>query len=133
MREEEQINLKLYKHEEDKILLSIVTLDEEKKDALQTFSSISEGQTLTCQEIWYNRQVLDVIDRNIHKETIVLSTVRKKITDTETRLIERHREVKIIDKHVENLTAASNKTERLLEQEEIDDVVTIRFEPKEEQ
>lgn len=133
LREDEQVLLGAHRREEDGVLRAIVQLDEEKKSAFKEFSAMSEGALLSRQEIWFQRQVFDVIDKHLTAKEISLTTVRQKITDTEKRLIERHRDVKIIDKHIENLTISMHETVRFHEQEEIDDVATIRFDPKEEQ
>lgn len=133
LREEEQTALGHHRREEDKVLGKLATLGEEKKGALENFSTMSEGALLSCREMWHYRQVVEVIDRRISEGQGSLSTVRKKIADTEVRLIERHRDVKIIDKYVENLSEIKNETEKFSEQEEIDDLATTRFEPKEEQ
>lgn len=133
LREEEQIILGHQKQEENAVLKKLSELDDEKKSALESFLSLNdEGGFVSCQEMWYSRQVLDVIDKHISEKKVCLTTVRKKIADTESRLVERHRDVKIMDKYIDNLSETMNTTIMSLEQMEIDDIATIRFEPKEE-
>jgi flagellar export protein FliJ len=91
---------------------------------------MSDGAVLSTQELWFHRQVLDVIDKDINKESVSLNIVRKKIVDTENRLLEKHKEVKIMDKHINNLVNSWNAEVLLMEQQEIDDMASIRFSPK---
>ena len=133
LREEEQIRLRDQRNEEDGLLNKLSFLNTEKKTAFDRFLTISEGAVLSTQEIWFHRQVVDVIDKNINRESTSLNSVRKMIVDTETRLMEKHRDVKIIDKHIGNMVKTWNTEIQLLEQKEIDDIACIRFTPKEDQ
>jgi len=130
-REEEQIRLRSQKHEEEGIMEKLSFLNTEKKTAFDEFSTVSDGAILSTQEIWFHRQVVDVIDKNINKESISLNLVRKKISDTENRLLEKHRDVRIMDKHIDNLVKSLNTEILLIEQQEVDDMACIRFSPKE--
>ena len=130
LREEEQIHLRNQKNEEEGVLEKLSFLNTEKKTAYDQFSIISDGAVMSTQEIWFHRQVVDVIDKDINKETISLNLVRKKIADTESRLLEKHKDVKIMDKHINNLVNSWNTETLLVEQREIDDMASIRFTPK---
>ena len=129
-REEEQIRLRNQRNEEDGIVEKLSFLNTEKKEAFNNFSTMSDGAVLSTQELWFHRQVLDVIDKDINKESVSLNIVRKKIVDTENRLLEKHKEVKIMDKHINNLVNSWNAEVLLMEQQEIDDMASIRFAPK---
>ena len=129
-REEEQIRLRNQRNEEDGIVEKLSFLNTEKKEAFNNFSTMSDGAVLSTQELWFHRQVLDVIDKDINKESVSLNIVRKKIVDTENRLLEKHKEVKIMDKHINNLVNSWNAEVLLMEQQEIDDMASIRFSPK---
>ena len=130
LREEEQIRLRSQKNEEEGLLEKLSFLNTEKKTAFDNFSTISEGAVMSTQEIWFHRQVVDVIDKNIKKESISLHIVRGKIADTEKRLLERHKDVKVMDKHIENLVSSWNTEILLMEQNEVDDMASIRFTPE---
>lgn len=132
LREEEQIRLRDQKNEEEGLLQKLSFLNTEKRTAFNRFSTVSEGSILSTQEIWFHRQVVDVIDKRINKESDSLNSVRKTIADTETRLLEKHRDVKIMDKHIDNLVKTWNLEILTLEQQEIDDMAGIRFTVKED-
>ncbi|MCL1875271.1 MAG: flagellar export protein FliJ [Synergistaceae bacterium] len=132
LREEEQIRLRDQKNEEEGLLSKLSFLNTEKKTAFNRFSTVSEGSVLSTQEIWFHRQVVDVIDKRINKESDSLNSVRKMIADTETRLLEKHKDVKIMDKHIDNMVKTWNTEILLLEQQEIDDMAGIRFTLKED-
>ncbi|MCL2146923.1 MAG: hypothetical protein FWH52_03855 [Synergistaceae bacterium] len=131
LREEEQIRLRSQRNEEEGLLNKLSFLNTEKKTAFNNFLTVSEGAVLSTQEIWFHRQVVDVIDKNINKESVSLNSVRKMIADTENRLIEKHKDVKIIDKHIDNLVKTWNMEALFIEQQEIDDIASVRFTPKE--
>ena len=132
LREEEQLRLRNQKNEEEGLLNKISFLNTEKKTAYNKFSKVSEGAVLSTMEIWLHRQVVDVIDKNINIESNSLNSVRKEIANTETRLMEKHKDVKIMDKHIDNLIKTWNTETLLFEQQEIDDMACIRFTPKED-
>jgi flagellar FliJ protein len=132
LREEEQICLRDQKDEEEGLLEKLSFLNSEKKTAFDEFLTISWGSVLSTQEIWFHRQVVDVIDKSINRESDSLNSVRKKIADTEVRLMEKHKDVKIMDKHIDNLVKTWNTEILFLEQQEIDDMASIRFVPKED-
>jgi len=130
VREEEQIRLRHQRNEEEGLLEKLSFLNKEKKTAFNNFLTISEGTVLSTQEIWFHRQVVDVIDKNINRESGSLNSVRKMIADTEARLLEKHKDVKIMDKHIDNLVKTRNMEILFTEQQEIDDMASIRFTPK---
>jgi len=128
-REEEQIRLRNQRNEEEGIVEKLSSLNTEKKVAFDDFSSMSDGAVLSTQELWFQRQVVDVIDKDIDKESVSLNVVRKKIVDTESRLLEKHKDVKIMDKHIDNLVNLWNTEVLHSEQQEIDDMASVRFIP----
>jgi len=132
LREEEQLRLRNQKNEEEGLLNKISFLNKEKKTAYSKFSKVSEGAVLSTMEIWLHRQAVDVIDKNINKESNSLNSVRKEIANTETRLLEKHKDVKIMDKHIDNMIKTWNSETLFFEQQEIDDMACIRFVPKED-
>ena len=129
-REEEQIRLRVQRNEEEGIVEKLSFLNTEKKVAFDNFSTLSDGAVLSTQELWFQRQVVDVIDKDINKESISLNLVRKKIADTENRLLEKHKDVKVMDKYIDNLVNSWNTEVLLMEQKEIDDMASVRFIPK---
>jgi flagellar export protein FliJ len=133
LREEEQIRLRDQRNEEEGLLHKLSFLNVEKKTAFDKFLTVSVGTILSTQEIWFHRQVVDVIDKNIDTESTSLNSVRKKIADTETRLLEKHRDVQVIDRHIDNLVKTWKTEIQFIEQQEIDDIACIRFSPKEDQ
>ena len=130
LREEEQVRLRHQRNEEEGLLEKLSFLKTEKKTAFDNFLTVSEGTVLSTQEIWFHRQVVDVIDKSINRESGSLNLVRKKIADTEDRLLEKHKDVKIMDKHIDNLVKTRNTEILFAEQQEIDDMASIRFVPK---
>jgi flagellar export protein FliJ len=130
LREEEQIRLRHQKNEEEGILEKLSYLNTEKKTAFDNFSTVSGGAVLSTQEIWFHRQIVEVIDKDINRESSSLNLVRKKIVDTETRLLEKHKDVKIMDKYIDNLVKTINTEILFTEQQEIDDIACIRFKRK---
>ena len=125
-RKEEQIVLAEERREEDAVLHKLESLDEEKKDAVDVFRGEAE-RTLSLQEMWLQRQTIDVIEKNIDKGKANLGDVRRRIAGTEERLLERHRDVRLMEAYVDNLKTDADKEIRSAEQIELDDVGVIRY------
>ena len=127
-RKEEQIVLAEERREEDAVLNKLESLGNEKKGAVDAFRGQGESErTLSLQEIWFQRQTIDVIDKHIDKGRKNLREVRRRIIGTEERLLERHRDVRLMETYVDNLKTDAEKEFFAAEQIELDDVGITRY------
>jgi len=124
-RKEEQVILAEERREEDVVLQKLDSLGKEKNGAVDTFRGEAE-RTVSLQEIWLQRQTIDVIDKYIDKSRENLSDVRRRITGTEMRLLERHRDVRLMETYVDHLKTDAEEELLGVEQLELDDVGVTR-------
>jgi len=126
-RQTEQITLAEERREEDTVLRRLDSLDKEKKGAVDAFRGEAE-RTVSLQEIWFQRQTIDVIEKHIDKGKENLFDVRRRIAGTEERLLERHRDVRLMETYVDHLKTDADKEFYDAEQLELDDVAVTRYE-----
>jgi len=125
-RQEEQIILAEERQEEDELLNKIDFLSKEKSSAVAAFCGEAE-KTVSLQEMWLQRQVIDVIEKRISSGNEHLSDVRRRIAGTEERLLERHRDVQVMETYVDNLKTDAGKEADSVEQIELDDIGVTRY------
>ena len=82
---------------------------------------------VSLQEIWLQRQCIEVIEKHIDKNKENLNDVRRRISDTETRLLERHRDVRVMESYVDHLKDDAYTALLEAEQMELDDLAVTRF------
>ncbi|MDR1378966.1 MAG: flagellar FliJ family protein [Synergistaceae bacterium] len=125
-RQAEQIILAEERQEEDSVLCRLDSLGREKSEALEIFAGEAE-RVVSLQEIWLQRQCVDVIEKHIDKSKENLNDVRRRISDTETRLLERHRDVRVMESYVDRLRDDAYKALLEAEQVELDDLAVTRY------
>ncbi len=125
-RKTEQIILGEERREEGEVLRRLDALGSEKSKALGAFCSDKE-KTFSCQEIWFQRQSIDVIEKHIDKSRQNLDNVQQRIVGTEERLVERHRDVRAMEGYVDQLTVNARKAFFDAEQIELDDIAMMRY------
>ena len=124
-RKEEQIALAEERREEDAVINKLDSLGKEKLSAVDAFRGEAE-KTVSLQEIWLKRQTVEVIEKHINSGRENLSDVRRRIAVTETRLLERHRDVRLMETYVDHLKMDADKEFHDAEQIELDDVGVTR-------
>jgi flagellar export protein FliJ len=127
-RQTEQLILAEERKEEEAVLDRLDSLGKEKAKAIDEFcrTGQSEEKTVSRQEIWFQRQAIDVIEKHLDKGRELHNDVRRRITDTEERLAERHREVRMMEGYVDRLKTAAFKALIDAEQSELDDIAVAR-------
>ena len=126
-RRNEQAILASERHEETEVLNLLSSLNNEKQSALKEFSNSGGGKAISCNELWFQRQFIDAIDNDILKGNNSLNDVRQRIVKTEERLVERHKDVRIMETYIDKLKEANFKEELAIEQNELDDVAKMQF------
>ena len=125
-RQTEQITLAEERREEDAALNMLDSLGREKKGAVDAFRGEAE-RTVSLQEIWLQRQTIEVIEKHIDSGKANLNNVRRRIAGTEERLLERHRDVRLMETYVGNLKTNADRESNAAEQLELDDVGVTRY------
>ena len=128
-RRNEQAILASERSEERAVLNHITQLENEKTQAIRDFSTTGE-KIISATDLWFQRQFIDAIDTDIHKGQESLKEVRGRIINTEARLVERHKDVKIMETYIGRLKELNFQEELGIEQNELDDVATMQFSRK---
>lgn len=128
-RKNEQAILAAERSEEQAVLNHLSQLEGEKAQAIQDFSSTGT-HAITANDLWFQRQFIDAIDTYIVKGKNSLADVRNRIVGTEARLVERHRDVRIMETYIDHLKEADFLERLSIEQNELDDVATVQFSHK---
>ncbi|MDR1978419.1 MAG: flagellar FliJ family protein [Synergistaceae bacterium] len=125
-RQAEQIELAEERREEDAVLHRLDSLKSEKTKAIEDF--LGEGERVVSrQEIWFQRQCIDVIEKYIGEGKENLNEVQRRIAGTEERLLERHRDVRVMEGYVDRLKTDERKAFFDVEQVELDDIAVTRY------
>ena len=128
-RKNEQTILAAERSEERAVINHITQLEGEKAQAIRDFSTTGE-KIISATDLWFQRQFIDAIDTDIHKGQESLKEVRGRIINTEARLVERHKDVKIMETYIGRLKELNFQEELGIEQNELDDVATMQFSRK---
>ena len=128
-RQTEQIILAEERREEEVVLQRIDSLRGEKKQAIEDFFGGTE-RVVSPQVLWFQRQCIDVIEQHLGESRENLSDVRRRITGTEERLTERHRDVRMMEGYLDRLRVNVRQELVNIEQGELDDIAVTRFNHK---
>ena len=128
-RRNEQAILAAERSEEKAVLTHISQLESEKTQAINNFSSAGT-QAVSANELWFQRQFISAIDTDISRGKDSLQEVRTRISHTEARLVERHKDVRIMETYIDHLKEQNFQEELGIEQNELDDVATMQFSRK---
>ena len=128
-RKNEQAILAAERSEERAVLTHISQLEGEKAQAILDFSSTGT-HTISANDLWFQRQFIDAIDTDITKGKTSLAEVRTRIAGTEARLVERHKDVRIMETYIDHLKEENFHEQLNVEQNELDDVATMQYSRK---
>ena len=131
-RRNEQAILASERSEERAVINHINQLEQEKTQAIRDFSTTG-AKMISANDLWFQRQFIDAINTDISKGQENLNEVRGRIVKTEARLVERHKDVRIMETYIDHLKAINFQEQLGLEQNELDDVATMQFSRKEEE
>ena len=128
-RKNEQAILAAERSEEREVIAHISQLEGEKKQAISDFSRTG-GKAVSATDLWFQRQFIDAINTDILRGQDSLAEVRTRIAGTEARLVERHKDVRIMETYIDKLKEADFHEQLGIEQNELDDVATMQFSRK---
>lgn len=128
-RKNEQAVLAAERSEERAVMEHLTQLEGEKAQAIRDFGSAGT-QTVSATDLWFQRQFIDAINNDISRGQSSLAEVRGRIVETEARLVEKHRDVKIMETYIGHLKEADFQEQLGIEQNELDDVATMQFSRK---
>ena len=112
--------------EESDIMQRLDAIQTERDRALDDFCS-DRDSVISPQQLWFERQSIDVIERTLDSGKQELASCRQQIEETKVVLVEKHRNVQLMEKHVEKLVDRDHKLVLALEQNNLDDIASKRF------
>ena len=130
LRKDEQAILASERNEEREVLSNLTRLENERAQAINDFSQTGT-QAISASDLWFQRQFIDAINTDIMHGNAALDDVRARIVDTEARLVEKHKDVRIMETYIDHLKEADFHEQLNLEQNELDDVATMQYSRKE--
>ncbi len=125
-REITQSELAEHMREESNILRRLDVIQTERDRALDDFCS-GRDTVISPQQMWFERQSIDVIERTLDSGRQELASCRQQIEETKVVLVEKHRNVQLMEKHVERLADRDNQQMLAAEQKNLDDITSMRF------
>ena len=128
-RKNEQAILAAERSEERAVMDHLTQLESEKSQAIRDFSSAGD-KAISATDLWFQRQFIDAINTDIARGQNSLTEVRTRISNTEARLVERHKDVKIMETYIDHLKEANFQEQLGIEQNELDDVATMQYSRK---
>lgn len=121
-----QSELALKMNRERELLDSVNCIKARHDSALDEFCS-REGELFSPQQLWFERQNLDSIEKNLDSEKKRLESCRSEIEDTKVELVEKHRNVQLMEGYVDKLKDRAVKEALCAEQDNLDDITSMRF------
>jgi flagellar export protein FliJ len=129
VREEEreltQWELSLRMREEESVKSRLSEIEAMRDGALADFCS--EKGIVSPQQLWFERQSLDVMEKKVDMNKQELECCRVKIEETKADLLEKHRNVQLMERYVGKLKQREDKRALDAEQDNLDDINTMRF------
>jgi flagellar export protein FliJ len=128
VREEQTVQVELSERltAEQNVLAQLDGLKLERQRALDEFVT-QVGRVFSPRDLWHQRQHIECIDTDMECKERELAALRRAIEETKVRLLERHREVRMLENYVEKLQAADTAVRLSTAQNELDDLTCMRF------
>ncbi|MDR1966062.1 MAG: flagellar export protein FliJ [Synergistaceae bacterium] len=112
--------------EEGAIIGRISDMEAERDNALDDFCA-DRGKTVSPQELWLERQGIDLMERKLSSDRQELEACRGRIEETRAELVSRHQNVQLMERYVGKLKARSDKEAIDAEQKNLDDITSMRY------
>ena len=125
-REVTQSELAVKLLEEETIKERIDSMREKRDSALRDFCA-DTNRVVSPQELWFERQNLDVMEQSLDVGKQELEHCRAEIEETKTMLLEKHRNVQLMEGYVDKLKVRNDKKILLEEQNNLDDITAMRY------
>jgi len=112
--------------EEGAIIGRINEMETERENALDDFCA-GRKETMSPQELWFERQNIDIMERKLSNGRQELDACRGKIEETRAELVSRHQNVQLMERYVGRLKERSDKAIIDAEQKNLDDITSMRY------
>ena len=96
------------------------------ESALDDFCAHAD-ELLSPQQLWFERQNLDAMEKDLDFGKKQLEFCRNEIEEKKVVLVEKHRNVQLMEKYVDKLKERANKKMLDAEQNNLDDITSMRY------
>jgi flagellar export protein FliJ len=121
-----QTELAVRMREEGAIIGRISDMEAERDNALDDFCA-NRGRTISPQELWLERQGIDLMERKLSSGRQELEACRGRIEETRVELVSRHQNVQLMERYVGKLKVRADKEVIDAEQKNLDDITSMRY------
>ncbi len=125
-REISQSELAVKMREEESILERLDIIQSAKEIAMDEFCS-GKPRVISPQELWFERQNLDIMEKKIDAGQQELENCRVEIEEKKNVLMEKHRNVRLMEGYVGRLRQLEDKKIIKAEQANLDDITAMRY------
>lgn len=112
--------------EEEAILRDLREAREKEENALSEFCS-GANRVVSPQQLWLERQNLDILNEKSESREEDLRHCRSEIEEKKSELLEKHRNVQLMCRHVDRLKEKAFKAIIDAEQKNLDDIAGTRY------
>lgn len=112
--------------EEEAILRGLREAREKEENALSDFCSGTD-RVVSPQQLWFERQNLDILNEKSESREEDLRNCRSEIEEKKSDLLEKHRNVQLMGRHVDRLREKAFKAAIDAEQKNLDDIAGMRY------
>jgi flagellar export protein FliJ len=85
------------------------------------------GEAVSLQQLWFERQSIDVMEQNLNDGRQELETCRYRIEETKAELLAKHQNVQLMERYVDRLKERAAKELIDQEQKNLDDITSMRY------
>lgn len=125
-RELVEVELSAKRVAEEKLKQRVMQIHEEREGALLDFCS-EKDRLFSPQELWFQRQNLDIIEQDLQKNSELLEFHREDIARTEIKLREKHKDYRLMEQYVDTIRENEDKSRLVEEQNRLDDITSVRY------
>jgi flagellar export protein FliJ len=112
--------------EEGLLLGRLSEMENRKEGALADFCA-GRSEAVSPQQFWFERQNIDILDKNVNFGKQELEYCRGKIEETKAELLIKHQNVQLMEKYVDKLKDRADKEMLAVEQKNLDDITSMRY------
>lgn len=113
-------------NQEREIQDRVTEMESQCDEAFEEFCAHG-GEVVSPQQLWFERQNLDAMEQNLDFGKKQLEFCRNEIEETKVVLVEKHRNVQLMERYVDRLKERAAKEMLAAEQNNLDDITSMRY------
>ena len=113
-------------NQEREILERVNEMETKREEALDEFCARTD-EVVSPQQLWFERQNLDAMEKDLDCGKKQLECCQNEIEEKKVVLVEKHRNVQLMERYVDRLKERAAKKELDVEQNNLDDITSMRY------